>query len=143
MRDVDAISISGIVYATLVVIVTAIFFNDQLIWPVLGAATALFNHSMMIKITKNGFNKKKYMLHIGLRFVMYTIVIAFLYFDVKEQGTNALVKSYIFLMLGFITVKMGVFIHYLPFIKKHTTSYKDEVEARMKRLEEEEHKDVE
>ncbi len=137
MRDVDAISISGIAYAIIVVIITAIFFNDQLIWPALGATTALFNHSMMIRITKNGFSKKKFMLHIGFRFVMYTIVIAFLYFDIKALGTNALIKSYIFLLLGLITIKMGVFIHYLPFIKHHTTSYKEEVAARQKRLEEE------
>ncbi len=137
MRDVDAISISGIAYAIIVIAVTAIFFNDQLIWPVLGAATALFNHSMMIRITKNGFNKRKYMLHIGFRFVMYTIVIAFLYFDMRDLGVNALIKSYVFLLLGLITIKIGVFIHYLPFIKKHTVSYKEEVKARQKRLEEE------
>lgn len=142
MRDVDAISICGIAYAAIVMIITAIFFKEQIAWPALGAATALFNHSMMIKITKNGFNKQSLTLHLGFRFVMYTIVIAFLYFDVKALGTNALIESYIFLLLGLITVKMGVFIHYLPFVKKHTTSYKQEVEERLKRQAEEALKDV-
>lgn len=137
MRDVDAISVSGIAYAIVVILITVIFFNEQWAWPVLGAATALFNHSMMIRITKNGFNQRSFMLHVGFRFVMYTIVIAFLYFDVKAQGTHALIESYIFLLLGLITIKMGVFIHYLPFIKKHTTSYKQEVEERLKRKAEE------
>lgn len=142
MRDVDAISIAGILYALVLIAVTAIFFRAQLTWPALGAATALFNHSIMINITKNGFNKKKYMFHIFFRFVMYAIITAFMYFDVKDAGTQDIILSGVFLLLGMITVKMGVFLHYLPFIRKHTTSYKEEVLARQKRLEEESKADV-
>lgn len=143
MRDVDAISVAGLLYAILLVAVTAIFFTDQLAWPALGAATALFNHGMMIRLTKRGFSQLKFVLIVIFRLFMYGIMMAFVFFDLRDLDINELIKSYVFLLLGFSTIRMGVFLHYLPFIKKHTTSYKEEVEARMKKLEEDKLKDVE
>lgn len=142
MRDVDAISIAGIAYLIIVIAVTAIFFRPYLVWSALGGATALFNHSLMIRVNKNGFNTRKFMGMVFFRFVMYAIMCAFLYVNTIDQTLQVVIISYVFLFLGFSTIRAGVFLHLLPFIKHHTTSYKEEVEARQKRLEEEKQADV-
>ncbi len=137
MRDVDAISLAGIAYAIIVTIVAAIFFRPYVTWPILGAATALFNHSLMIRITSNGFSVKKYMIIVVFRFLMYGIICTFLYVLIRDEALSVVITSYVFLFLGFSTIRVGILLHLLPFIHRHTVSYKEEVAAKLKRLEEE------
>ncbi len=54
-----------------------------------------------------------------IRFVMYLVVIAFTYFDQKANGTSELIRVYIFLLLGFFSVKVGIFIYATPLFKAH------------------------
>ncbi len=137
MRDVDAISIAGIAYTLILVAVAAIFYREYISWPVLGAATALFNHSIMIRITRNGFSTKKFMGVVAFRFLMYALMCTFLYFYIRGNELYVIITAYVFLFLGFSAIRAGIFLSYLPFIRHNTTSYKEEVEARQKKLEEE------
>lgn len=118
MKDVSIINLIAIGYAVLLALFTLIFFRAYAVWAVLGSATALFNHTRAIALTKGKFDGKKYMAQLGIRFVMYFIVIGFAYFDQKANGTDELTKVFIFLLLGLVSVKIGVFIYATPFFRK-------------------------
>lgn len=119
MKELSVINLIGLGYSVLLAIVTVIFFRDYWIWSVLGSAVALFNHSRSIALSKRKINYANVMSHIGLRYVMYLIVIAFAYFDQKDNGTTILINTYIFLLLGFVSIQIGIFIYHSPLFRKH------------------------
>lgn len=119
MKDVSVINLIALGYAVVLALVTLIFFRTYVIWAVLGSATALFNHTQAIGLTRQKFDAKKYISQLALRFVMYIIVIGFAYFDQKANGTDELIRVYIFLLLGFVSIKVGIFMYMTPFFKKH------------------------
>jgi hypothetical protein len=120
MKDVHVISIIGLIYAVILAVVTLIFFNeyDYPLWAVLGSAVALFNHSLMIQLTKSTFSTSKIVSHLVQRYVFYFIIILIVWLDTKALGTQVLINSYIFLLLGIFSVKVGIFIYHTPLIKK-------------------------
>ncbi len=63
MKEMHAISITALIYSIIYSLVTLIFFPDYVLWAILGAATALFNHSLMIQATKGKFNVQRYVFH--------------------------------------------------------------------------------
>lgn len=135
MRDVHKIALIGIAYAIVLSLVVLIFFNDYVLWAVLGSAVALFNHSQMIRLTdKNRFRTDRLVLHLVTRYALYFIIIAFVWFDTKELGQNVMMYSYIVLLLGIFSVKVGVFIYWTPLFKKPK-------EENIKPLEEEDEDD--
>lgn len=118
MKEVHAISIIGIIYALILSLVAYLFFRDYVIWAALGSAVSLFNHSHMINITKGKLKTERIVMHIIQRFVIYLIVIVFLFFDTQGEEMQFVINSYIFLLLGFISVKIGVYVYHTPLIKK-------------------------
>lgn len=118
MKELHVISLIGIVYGVLLTLVTYLFFREYAIWAALGSAVSLFNHSSMIHITKGELKTERMVLHIVQRFAIYLIVIVFLFFDTQGQPQDVMVNSYIFLLLGFIAVRIGVYIYHTPLIKK-------------------------
>jgi len=118
MREVHVISIIGLIYAVILSLVTFLFFRDYLLYAVLGSAVSLFNHSQMIQITKRDFKTERIVLHIVQRYIFYLVIIVFVYFDTKEVSQTFMINSYIFLLLGFIATKIGVYIYHTPLIKK-------------------------
>jgi hypothetical protein len=120
MKDVHVISIIGLIYAIILAVVTLIFFNqyDYPLWAVLGAAVALFNHSLMIQLNKQAFSTQRLVSHLVQRYVFYFIIILIVWLDTKELGTQILINSYIFLLLGIFSIKVGIFIYHTPLIKK-------------------------
>jgi len=118
MKDVYVISIIALIYSVILALVTLIFFNDYLLWAILGSAVALFNHSLMIQVTKNKLNSYKLVTHLIQRYIFYMVIIAIVYFDTRTLGTQIMINSYIILLLGMISVKVGVFIYATPLIKK-------------------------
>lgn len=119
MKEVHVISIIGIIYAVILSLVTFLFFRDYLLYSVLGAAVSLFNHSQMIQVTKREFKTERIVLHIVQRYIFFLVIIVFVYFDTKEFGQTFMTNSYIFLLLGIISVKIGVYVYHMPFIKKN------------------------
>jgi hypothetical protein len=97
-----------------------IFFNeyDYPLWAVLGSAVALFNHSLMIQLTKSKFSASRLVSHLIQRYVFYFIIILIVWLDTKSLGTQILINSYIFLLLGIFSIKVGIFIYHTPLIKK-------------------------
>jgi len=118
MKEMYTISIIGLIYSVILALVTLIFFPDYLSWAVLGSATALFNHSLMIRFTKGKFNAQNYMFQLLIRYVFYLIIIVIVWLDTKDLPGNTMIYSYIFLILGISSVKIGVFVYHLPWIKK-------------------------
>ncbi len=118
MKDVSVINLIALGYSFLLALVSFIFFREYAIWAVLGSATALFNHSQTIRLTKLKFDPMKIAYHLVLRFVMYVIAIAYTYFDQRANGTDELIRVYIFLLLGFLSIKIGIFIFATPLFKK-------------------------
>ncbi|MBU1143099.1 MAG: hypothetical protein KKH92_05555 [Firmicutes bacterium] len=118
MKDVYVISIIALIYSVILAIVTLIFFNDYLLWAILGSAVALFNHSLMIKVTKNTITSYKLVTHLIQRYVFYIVIIAIVFFDTKELGTQVMINSYIFLLLGIASIKFGAILYSTPLIKK-------------------------
>jgi len=118
MKDVYVISIIALIYSVILAIVTLIFFNDYLLWAILGSAVALFNHSLMIKVTKNTITSYKLVSHLIQRYVFYIVIIAIVFFDTKELGTQIMINSYIFLLLGIACIKFGALLYASPLIKK-------------------------
>lgn len=118
MKDVYVISIIALIYSVILAFVTLIFFNDYLLWAILGSAVALFNHSLMIQVTKNKLNSYKLVTHLIQRYIFYMVIIAIVYFDTRTLGTQIMINSYIILLLGMISVKVGVFVYATPLIKK-------------------------
>ncbi len=73
----------------------------------------------MIVITKKEkFKTERLVTHLVTRYVLYIIIIAFVWLQTKELGTTIMIKSYIVLLLGIFSVKVGVFIYASPLIKK-------------------------
>lgn len=119
MRDVHKIALIGIVYAIILSLVVLIFWTDYVTWAVLGSAIALFNHSQMIVITKKDkFKTERLVTHLVTRYILYVIIIAFVWLQTKALGTDIMIKSYIVLLLGIFSVKVGVFVYASPLIKK-------------------------
>jgi len=118
MKDVYVISIIALIYSVILALVTLIFFNDYLVWAILGSAVALFNHSLMIKVTKNTITSYKLVSHLIQRYVFYIVIIAIVFFDTKELGTEIMINSYIFLLLGIACIKFGAILYSTPLIKK-------------------------
>jgi len=118
MKDVYVISIIAFIYSVILALVTLIFFNDYLVWSILGSAVALFNHSLMIKVTKNTITSYKLVSHLIQRYVFYIVIIAIVFFDTKELGTEIMINSYIFLLLGIACIKFGAILYASPLIKK-------------------------
>ena len=118
MKEMYTISIIGLIYSVILALVTLIFFPDYLSWAILGSATALFNHSLAIRLTKGKFNAQNYMFQLLIRYVFYLIIIVIVWLDTKDLPGNTMIYSYIFLILGISSVKIGVIIYHLPWIKK-------------------------
>lgn len=119
MKEVYVISIIALIYSIVLAIVALIFFNDYVIWAILGSAVALFNHSLMIQVTKkNTFNAQRLVAHLVQRYVFYLIIIAYVYLQTRSLGRLHMIYSYVFLLLGIFSLKIGVFVYHLPFIKK-------------------------
>lgn len=119
MKEVHKISFIAIGYALILCLVTWIFFSEYLLWVILGSLTALFNHSQMIHTTKGKYSAQMLVLHIVQRYAMYTIIIAIAWFDTKDLvDQTIMIRTFIFLLLGFIAVKVGALIYATPLIKK-------------------------
>jgi len=118
MKDVHVISIIALIYSFILAIISLIFFKDYTTWAVLGSAVSMFNHSLMIQVTKN-FSQQKLVSHLVQRYVFYIIIIAIVYFDTRDLGNQMImIYSYIFLLLGIFAIKFSIFIYHLPFVKK-------------------------
>lgn len=130
MKDVYVISIIGIIYAILLAIVTLIFFNtnDYPLWAILGSAVSLFNHSLMIQVTKK-MTTERLVTHLIQRYVFYIIIILYIFLETKELDTSIMVNSYIFFLLGVFSVKIGVFIYHTPLIKKPVEKKEEDDES--------------
>jgi hypothetical protein len=115
-------------------LVVLIFFNEFVIWAVLGSAVALFNHSQMIRVTKGKFATDRLVIHLVTRYMLYFIIIAYVWFETKALGTPYMIRSYIVLLLGISSVRVGIFIYHTPLFKKP-------LEENIKPLEEEDKKD--
>ncbi len=118
MRDVHKISFIAIGYGLILALVTWIFFEGYVIWAVLGSVTALFNHSQMIHITKGKPETHRIVLHIAQRYALYTIIIAVAWFDTRDLNEDIMVKTFIFLLLGFAAIKFSAWIYATPLFKK-------------------------
>jgi len=129
MKEVYVISIIAFIYSVILALVTLIFFNEYVIWAILGSAVALFNHSQMIQVTKNKMNSARLITHLVQRFVFYTLIIAFVWFDTKDLGGNIMIYSYVFLLLGIFSIKVGIFIYHTPLIKKPIEQVGDPIDT--------------
>ena len=119
MKEMHVISIIGLIYSIILALVTLIFFPDYVSWAILGSATALFNHSLMLQVTKGKFSAQRYVFHLFLRYVLYIIVIVIVWLETKDIPGNHMIYSFIFLLLGISSLKLGVFIYHLPWLKKY------------------------
>ena len=119
MKDVYVISIIALIYAIIVSLIAFIFFNqyDYPLWTVLGSAVALFNHSLMIQLTKK-MTTQRLITHLIQRYVFYAVIIAYVYLQTRDLGTEVMIKSFIFLLLGIFSIKVGILIYHTPLIKK-------------------------
>jgi len=127
MKDVHVISLIALGYAIILSLVAFIFFNeyDYPLWAVLGSAVALFNHSLMIQVTKN-MTTQRLITHLVQRYVFYIIIIFYVYLQTKDLGTSVMINSYIFLLLGVFSIKVGILIYHSPLIKKPVIKKEDE-----------------
>ncbi|MGE4320613.1 MAG: hypothetical protein AB7E61_04080 [Acholeplasmataceae bacterium] len=116
MKNIVIINWIGILYSIVASVVTLIFFNDYTSWVILGAVTALFNHSLLIRFTKTKIIKEVVYLLIAFKFVIYLIVLGFMFFLLREDS-DILMKSYIFFLVGAINIKFGIMFFHLPFKK--------------------------
>ncbi|TVP86723.1 MAG: hypothetical protein EA375_00810 [Acholeplasmataceae bacterium] len=121
MKDAHKIGLIAIGYAVILTLATLIFYPDYMAWAVLGAATALFNHSQMIHITKGKYSTERLLLHLFQRYILYIIIIAVAWFSTREQETIIMTQTFVFLLLGFISVKVGAIIFATPLFKKNET----------------------
>lgn len=127
MKEVYVISIIGFIYSVILAFVTFLFFRDYTLWAILGSATALFNHSIMIQITtKSKFSTQRYVFHLMQRYVFYFILILFVYLETKDLPGNTMIYSYIFMLLGIFSIKFGILVYHMPFIKKPVEVTKEE-----------------
>jgi hypothetical protein len=121
MKDVHVISLLALAYSIILALVAFIFFDqyDYPLWAVLGSAVALFNHSLMIQVTKK-MTTQRLVSHLVQRYIFYFIIIFFVYLETKDLGSDIMINSYIFLLLGIFSIKVGIFIYHTPLIKKPT-----------------------
>jgi hypothetical protein len=118
MKELHVISVIGLIYAVLLGLVTYIFFREYALYAVLGSAVSLFNHSTAIHAAKGELKTERLVLNIIQRYIFYMVIIVFVYFDTKDLEMRIISNSFLFLVLGFFSTKMGVFIYHMPFIKK-------------------------
>lgn len=118
MREVHKISLIALGYAVVLSLVTYIFFKENVVWAMLGSLTAMFNHSQIIRVTKGRYTTQKLIAHLMTRYLMYVIIIAFVWFDTKGYDESVMKTAFIFLLLGFVSIKVGVLIYATPLIKK-------------------------
>lgn len=125
MKDEHKIAFIGIVYGAVLSLATYIFYREYAQWALLGALTALFNHSQMLQITRGNHVKiNQLATHLVTRFLLYVIIIVIVFFQLQETQ-NALITAYIILLLGFSSIKISTLIYALPFFKKTDTSHKE------------------
>ena len=122
MKKMYTISIIGFVYAVILSLVTFIFFREYLLWAVLGSVVALFNNSLSIHTFKSKVSAQRIATNLVTRYILYTIIIVIVFFDTKDLGTLTMIYSYIFLLLGIFSLKIGIFIYHTPLIKKEAES---------------------
>lgn len=123
MKNIVVISYLAFIYSAIVTLIAFIFFEDYAIWTLLGAATAMFNHSLLVKFSKNKMTKEISYLLIAFKLMIYLIVLGFMFFDMRDNN-QMLMKSYIFFLVGALNVKMGIIIFHLPikaFVKMRTS----------------------
>ena len=126
MKDEHKIAFVAIGYGIVLSVVTYIFYPDFVTWAMLGALTALFNHSQMLQITKgNRVKINQLATHLVTRFLLYVIMIVIAFFQLRESQ-DALITAYIILLLGFSSIKISTWIYALPIFKKTSTENKDE-----------------
>ncbi|MFP4186881.1 MAG: hypothetical protein ACLFSU_01775 [Acholeplasmataceae bacterium] len=125
MRDIHRISLIAIGYGLVLALVTWVFFDDYLLWAVLGSATSLFNHSQMIHITKDKLETHRLVLHIAQRYALYTIIIAVAWFETRDGSEDVMIRTFIFLLLGFVAVKVGALLYATPLFKKDQEKEED------------------
>lgn len=126
MKDEHKIAFIAIGYGIVLSVVTYIFYPDFVTWAMLGALTALFNHSQMLQITKgNNVKINQLATHLVTRFLLYVIMIVIAFFQLRESQ-DALITAYIILLLGFSSIKISTWIYALPIFKKTSTETKDE-----------------
>ncbi|HBD74340.1 MAG TPA: hypothetical protein DC003_02115 [Acholeplasmataceae bacterium] len=126
MKDEHKIAFIAIGYGIVLSVVTYIFYSDFVTWAMLGALTALFNHSQMLQITKGNHVKiNQLATHLVTRFLLYVIMIVIAFFQLRESQ-DALITAYIILLLGFSSIKISTWIYALPIFKKTSTETKDE-----------------
>ncbi len=126
MKDEHKIAFVAIGYGIVLSVVTYIFYPDFVTWALLGALTALFNHSQMLQITKGNHVKiNQLTTHLVTRFLLYVIMIVIAFFQLRESQ-DALITAYIILLLGFSSIKISTWIYALPIFKKTSTENKDE-----------------
>jgi hypothetical protein len=126
VKDEHKIAFVAIGYGIVLSVVTYIFYPDFVTWAMLGALTALFNHSQMLQITKGNHVKiNQLATHLVTRFLLYVIMIVIAFFQLRESQ-DALITAYIILLLGFSSIKISTWIYALPIFKKTSTENKDE-----------------
>ncbi|MBN2268888.1 MAG: hypothetical protein V3569_02150 [Acholeplasmataceae bacterium] len=118
MKKMYTISIITFIYALILALVTFLFFREYLLWTVLGSAVALFNNSLATQSLKGKFTTQKVVTNLVTRYILYTVIVAIVYFDTKDLGTTTMIYSYVFLLLGIFSLKIGIFIYHTPLIKK-------------------------
>lgn len=126
MKEVHAISISALIYSIILALVSLIFFKDYVTWAVLGSATALFNHSLMIRVTKGKYSAQKYVFHLFQRYIFYILIIVIVWLRTKDLGDNVMIYSFVFLLLGIFSLKVAIYVNLLPFVKKWYKIKEDE-----------------
>ncbi len=127
MKDVHVISLIALAYSIILAVVAFVFFNeyDYPLWAVLGSAVALFNQSLMIQVSKR-LSTQRLVSHLIQRYVFYIVIIFYVYLQTKDLGTSIMINSYIFLLLGVFSIKVGILIYHTPLIKKPTQHKEDE-----------------
>lgn len=127
MKNIIVINYIAIIYSIIVGVISYIFFKEYSTWAILGAMTALFNYSLMVRFTKNTVTKELMYLLIAFRTFMYLIILGFMFFYLRTD-TNLLMYSYLFFLIGAVNTKIGVFIFHLPipaFVKMRADEIKD------------------
>jgi hypothetical protein len=114
MKNIVVISYLAFLYSAIVTIIALIFFEEYAVWTLLGAATAMFNHSLLVKFSKNKMTKELSYLLIAFKLIIYLIVLGFMFFDMRDNN-QLLMWSYIFFLIGAFNIKVGIIIYHLPF----------------------------
>ena len=118
MRTVHKVFLIALVYGIVYVLVTWIFFRDYVTWAALGVLTALFNHSRMINVSKGPLDKRRIMSAIFQRYLLYIVMFAVAFFDTRDlPDKNVMTMTFVFLLLGFVAVKVATIVYALPFFR--------------------------